>query len=103
VAVGDCYIKLQYFEFVSVTAGSGKKYKIFNDGVSDIISDLGSIIPWMIGKKVPSKLLLPYCIALQFDSNSNVFAEPLKSWVLTQTDHANILQKLHIGMYDLAN
>ena len=45
VAEGDFYIKLKYFEFVSVTAGNGKKYKIFSDGVSDIISDLGSIIP----------------------------------------------------------
>ena len=45
VAEGDFYIKLKYFEFVSVTAGNGRRSIIFSDWVSDIISDLGSIIP----------------------------------------------------------
>ena len=93
VAVGEVYMKVQYFQFGSMLP-NGRRYVIHNIGVCDVITELGAVIPWKIGRKIKSKLTF---LCHEQYPDLDLFAELLKSFVLTESDHENIMEKLYVG------
>jgi hypothetical protein len=63
VKVGESHMKVQYFKYDALLVENGRKFTIFNPGVSDVISR-GAVIPWRLGKKVKSKFIGVCCIMI---------------------------------------